>query len=434
VNVIDIINKKKKGTTLSRQEISMLIRDYTEGKIPDYQMSAFLMAIYFKGMLEKELLSFTKEMINSGKILKLSEIKSPSVDKHSTGGVGDKISLIVVPIVASQGVIVPMIAGRGLGHTGGTIDKLESIPGFKTGLTLDEFKSLLGKIGAGIIAQTDELVPADRKLYALRDVTGTVDSIPLIASSIMSKKLAVESDGLVLDIKVGKGAFMKNIKMARELARTLVWLGKSAGRNTVALLSDMNIPLGRAIGNALEVKESIEVLKGGGEGRLKELSIEISAWMFKLTRKVKDLDAGRKLAEEAIKKGAGLDKLKDIIKGQGGDDSICEYPEKLKISDKCMEIKAIKSGYISDIDALAVGESAVLLGAGRNTIDDTIDHSVGILLRKVVGDYIKEGEPIIVLYYNDEKKLNFALERLTGAVFYSKVKPVRRSIIYGVIS
>lgn len=434
MNVIDIINKKKKGTTLSRQEISMLIRDYTEGKIPDYQMSAFLMAIYFKGMLEKELLSFTKEMINSGKILKLSEIKSPSVDKHSTGGVGDKISLIVVPIVASQGVIVPMIAGRGLGHTGGTIDKLESIPGFKTGLTLDEFKSLLGKIGAGIIAQTDELVPADRKLYALRDVTGTVDSIPLIASSIMSKKLAVESDGLVLDIKVGKGAFMKNIKMARELARTLVWLGKSAGRNTVALLSDMNIPLGRAIGNALEVKESIEVLKGGGEGRLKELSIEISAWMFKLTRKVKDLDAGRKLAEEAIKKGAGLDKLKDIIKGQGGDDSICEYPEKLKISDKCMEIKAIKSGYISDIDALAVGESAVLLGAGRNTIDDTIDHSVGILLRKVVGDYIKEGEPIIVLYYNDEKKLNFALERLTGAVFYSKVKPVRRSIIYGVIS
>lgn len=432
MNVVEIIRKKRNGTSLTRQEIAFIIKEYTAGRIPDYQMSALLMAIYFKGMLEKELLTLTKEMMNSGKTLNLDEIKAPKIDKHSTGGVGDKVSLIVVPIVASQGVVVPMIAGRGLGHTGGTIDKLESIPGFKTAFTLDEFRTILERVGAGIIAQTDELVPADKKLYALRDVTGTVDSIPLIASSIMSKKLAVESDGLVLDVKAGKGAFMKNIKMARELAKTLVWLGKSTGKNTIALLTDMNIPLGRAIGNAIEVKEAIEVLKGGGERRLKELSLEISAWMFKLARKVKDLEKGRELAEFAVKEGSALEKLKEIIRAQSGDDTVVLKPEKLPEAKGCMEYRAIKSGYIADIDALAVGESAMLLGAGRTAITDTIDHSAGIFLNKLVGDCVKEGETVMFLYYNDENKLNKAIERLTGSIIYSKVKPVKRSIIYGI--
>lgn len=430
---MDIIKKKRNGTSLTRQEISFIIKEYTSGNIPDYQMSALLMAIYFRGMLEKELISFTKEIINSGKVLKLNDIEAPKIDKHSTGGVGDKITLIVAPIVASQGVVVPMIAGRGLGHTGGTIDKLESIPGFKTHLSLSEFKLNLKKIGLGIIAQTDELVPADKKLYSLRDVTGTVESIPLIASSIISKKLVVESDGIVLDIKVGRGAFMKNIKMAKELARRMVNLGKSMSRNTVAVISDMNSPLGRAVGNSLEVKEAIELLKGEGEARLKELSIEISSWMLKLARKTRDLNHGRELAESAIKDGVALEKFKELIKTQGGDDSVCEHPDRLRVADKLIEIKAIKSGYIAGIDAFAVGESAMLLGAGRYRIDDEIDHSTGIILRRVPGDYVKEGEPILILYYNDENKLNFALERLTGAVIYSKVKPVKRSIIYGVI-
>lgn len=433
MNIIEAINKKKNGISLSRQEISFIIKEYISGKIPDYQMSALLMAIYFKGMKEKELLTWTREMINSGKVLNLEDIKEPKIDKHSTGGVGDKVSLIVVPVVASQGVVVPMIAGRGLGHTGGTIDKLESIPGFKTMLTLDEFKLNLQKIGAGIIAQTDELVPADGKLYSLRDVTGTVESIPLISASIMSKKLAVGSDGIVLDIKVGRGAFMKNIKMAKELARTMLGLAKSMSRNTVAILSDMNNPLGKAVGNALEVKEAIEVLKGGGESRLKELCIEISAWMFKLARKAKDLNHGRELAERSIKNGSALEKFKELIRTQGGDDSVCEHPERLKVADKRFEIKAIKSGYIAGIDAVAIGESAMLLGAGREKISDEIDRSTGIVLRRVVGEYVKEGETILILYYNDEKKLNKALERLTGAVIYSKVKPLRRSIIYGVV-
>ncbi len=433
MNIPSIIKKKQKGTSLTRQEISFVIKEYTAGNIPDYQMSALLMAIYFKGLMEKELLTFTKEMINSGKTLNLTDIKMPKIDKHSTGGVGDKISLIILPVVASQGVVVPMIAGRGLGHTGGTIDKLESIPGFKTALTLDEFKSNLKKTGAGIIAQTDELVPADKKLYSLRDVTVTVDSIPLIASSIMSKKLAVGSDGIVLDIKVGRGAFMKNIKMAKELARNLIWLGKSMSRNVVALLTDMNNPLGKAVGNSLEVREAIEVLRGAGESRLKELSIEISAWMFKLAGKVRDLSDGRELAKSAIKSGTALEKLKEVIKSQGGDDSVCENPAKLKVADKYFEFKAIKSGYIAGIDALAVGETAMLLGSGRNKVTDKIDHSTGIVLRKTAGDYVKEGEPILILYYNDEKKLNFAFERLTGAIIYSKVKPIRRSIIYGIV-
>lgn len=433
MNIIEAINKKKNGISLSRQEISLLLKEYTSGKIPDYQMSALLMAIYFKGMKKKELLTWTREMINSGSVLNLEEIKEPKIDKHSTGGVGDKVTLIVVPIVASQGVVVPMIAGRGLGHTGGTIDKLESIPGFKTRLTLGEFKLNLKKSGVGIITQTDELVPADGKLYSLRDVTGTVESIPLISASIMSKKLAVDSDGIVLDIKVGRGAFMKDIRMAKELARTLLWLGKSMSRNTVAVLSDMNSPLGRTVGNSLELQEAIEVLKGGGEFRLKELCIEISSWMLKLARKAKDLNHSREFAESAIRTGSALEKFKELIKNQGGDDSVCEHPDKLKIADKHLEIKAIKSGYIAGIYAMAVGESAMLLGAGRNKIVGEIDHSTGIVLRKVVGEYVKEGETILILYYNDEEKLNKALERLTGAVFYSKVKPVKRSIIYGII-
>lgn len=433
MNIVDIIIKKRKGESLKRGEISELIRGYTAGRIPEYQMAALLMCIYFKGMKEKELWTFTKEMLHSGRTLDLSSIKAPKIDKHSTGGVGDKVSLIVVPIVASAGVVVPMIAGRGLGHTGGTIDKLESIPGFRTEISLEEFKGILEKTGAGIIAQTDELVPADKKLYALRDVTGTVESIPLIAASIMSKKLAVGSDGIVLDVKVGSGAFMRNIKAAKELARTLVNIGKSMSRETVAVLSDMNAPLGRAIGNSIEVEEAIEVLKGKGEGRLLDLCIEISAWMLKLAGKVKTLDAGRGIVLDLLRKGNGLEKFKEIIRAQGGDDSICDKRDKLPLAKKRFEFKAIRSGYIERIDARAVGEAAKILGAGREKLGNHIDPSVGIYLTKTVGEYVKEGEPFMIFYYNDEERLNIALERLTGAINYSKVKPVKRSIIYGII-
>jgi len=434
VNIVELINKKKNGISLSRQEISWIIRSYVTGEIPDYQMSALLMAIYFKGMKEKELLTFTKEMMNSGSILNLEEIKLPKIDKHSSGGVGDKISLIVVPVVAACGVVVPMIAGRGLGHTGGTIDKLESIPGFKTSMSREDFIENLKRTGACIMSQTDEIVPADKKLYSLRDVTGAVESIPLIAASIMSKKLAVSSDGIVLDIKVGSGAFMGNIRAARELAKSLVWLGKSMSRNTVALLSDMDTPLGRAIGNALEVREAIEVLKGGGEGRLKELSIEISAWMLKLAKKARDLQEGRQKALSVIREGSALEKFREIIRAQQGDDTVCSDPERLRVAERIWEVKAIKAGYIQRIDARAVGEAATILGAGRNKLTDRIDHSTGILLHRVVGEYVKEGETIMLLYYNNEEKLNRALERLTGSIIYSKVKPVRRSIVYGIIT
>jgi len=434
MNILEIISNKRDGKSLSRNEISFLIRGYCNGEITDSQISALLMAIYIRGMQEKELLSFTKEMMQSGKTVNLEHIKAPKVDKHSTGGVGDKVSLIVAPMVASLGVVVPMIAGRALGHTGGTLDKLESIPGFRTDLSLEDFKSNLEKIGVAITGQTAEIVPADKKIYALREATATVESIPLIASSIMSKKLAGGCRGLLLDIKVGAGAFMKRFQDAKQLAETLVSIGKGMGVDTVGIITGMDEPLGRYIGNSLEVMESIEVLTDKGDERLRELCFEIGAWMLKLSGLTKTINDGKTLCKSAIKDGRALEKFKNMVKLQSGDDRIADKPEILPVAPNRYELKSFRKGYIAIIDSFVIGNAVRTLGAGRINPEDKIDHSVGIFVNKGYGEMVKEGEPIFIIYYNNEVKLNETIEKLTGAIIYSKVKPVKRPLIYGIIT
>lgn len=400
MRMIDLINKKKHGEVLTAVEIDYIVQGYTKGEIPDYQMSAFLMAVYFKGMSTEEISNLTMSMVNSGEVVDLSGIEGVKVDKHSSGGVGDKLSLIIIPLCASFGIPVAKMSGRGLGHTGGTIDKLESIDGFRTELSKEEFINNLNTHKMAIVGQAQNLTPADKKIYALRDVTGTVDSIPLIASSIMSKKIASGCDRIVLDVKVGSGAFMKSVDEAVVLAKTMVNIGKSLGKTTVAVVTDMNQPIGHEVGNANEVREAIEVLKGNGAGDVTIISLTIASYMAVLAGSFPDFKSAYNSMNESIKSGKALEKFKELVKIQGGNVGIVENPDLLPQAKNHIEIKADKSGFINSIDAESIGVSAMLLGAGRRTKEDKIDPSAGITIVRKVGDEVKNGDTLCVLHTN----------------------------------
>jgi pyrimidine-nucleoside phosphorylase/thymidine phosphorylase len=409
VRAVDIIRRKRHRAELDRDEIAFLISGFTKGTIPDYQVAAFLMAVTLAGMTEQETLALTEEMLESGSVLDLSEFPNEKVDKHSTGGVGDKTSLIIAPLAAAAGLLVPMISGRGLAHSGGTLDKLESIPGFSVQLSLSRFREVLRKAGCALIGQTDEIAPADRKLYALRDVTGTVVSIPLIVASILSKKLAEGITGLVLDVKVGSGAFMKDENSATELGTLLTAIPRRMGKQSVALVTDMNQPLGTHVGNALEVKESVEVLRGDGPNDLRELCLLLTAYMLVFGGVVSGVEEGKKKAAELIASGAGLEKLIEIVELQGGDPRVIEDPEKLPRASETKPVVAGRGGYLGRIDTEAVGVAAMLLGAGRETVEATIDPAVGLVVERRIGDPVSAGDPLLTLHYNDSSRLPIPL-------------------------
>ncbi|CDC42009.1 pyrimidine-nucleoside phosphorylase [Firmicutes bacterium CAG:449] len=402
MQMTDIILKKRDGFELSKEEIEFFIKNYVNNSIPDYQASALAMAIYFQGMNKKEISFLTDSMLHSGEIIDLSSIKGVKIDKHSTGGVGDKTSLVLGPLVASCGAKVAKMSGRGLGHTGGTLDKLESIKGVSVNVSKENFIKQVNDIGIAIIGQTGDLVPADKKLYALRDVTATVDSIPLIASSIMSKKLASGADTILLDVKFGSGAFMKDIKSAEELASTMVEIGKHLNRDTKAVLTDMDQPLGMAIGNSLEVIEACETLKGRGPKDLVELCLNLGAIILKQAHIEEDIEKGKVLLQSKIDNLEAFKKLEELIKYQGGDISYLEDYSKFEKSKYQKEIYSSKEGYVEKISALEIGECAMHLGAGRATKDDVIDMSSGIVLNKKVGDFVKKGELLLTCYTNKE--------------------------------
>ncbi|URZ16507.1 pyrimidine-nucleoside phosphorylase [Clostridium felsineum] len=402
MRMVDIISKKRDGKELTTQEINFFIEGYTKGTIPDYQASALTMAIYFKDMTEKERADLTMAMVNSGETIDLSAIEGIKVDKHSTGGVGDTTTLVLAPLVSAVGVPVAKMSGRGLGHTGGTIDKLESIDGFHVEITKDKFIELVNKNKVAVIGQSGNLTPADKKLYALRDVTGSVESIPLIASSIMSKKIAAGADAIVLDVKTGAGAFMKTEEDAEKLAHAMVKIGNNVGRRTMAVISDMSQPLGFAIGNALEVKEAINTLKGEGPEDLTELVLTLGSQMVMLAKKANTLEEARQMLEAVIKNGEALEKFKVFLKNQGGDESVADNPDKLPQAKYKIEVPAKKSGFVSNIVADEIGLAAMLLGAGRATKEDTIDLAVGLVLNKKVGDSIQKGESLVTIYANKE--------------------------------
>lgn len=400
MRMVDLIQKKKQGEVLTAEEIDFAVQGYTKGEIPDYQMSAFLMAIYFKGMNKEETSNMTMSFVNSGDKVDLSAIEGIKVDKHSTGGVGDKISLIVIPLVASVGVPIAKMSGRGLGHTGGTIDKLESIEGFRTELSSEEFINNVNKYKMAITGQSGNLTPADKKIYALRDVTATVDSIPLIASSIMSKKIASGSDAIVLDVKVGSGAFMKTVEEARKLARTMVEIGKHLNRRTVAVITDMNQPLGHEVGNANEVREAIEVLKGKGSEDETTVALTIASHMSVLGGAFKEFDEAFKSLSEIIKSGRAIEKLKELVKIQGGNPEVIENIELLPVAKNHFEVKSSVKGFVAAIEAENIGISAMLLGAGRKTKEDSIDFAAGITIVKKVGEKVNVGDTLCVLHTN----------------------------------
>ncbi|MEC1361934.1 pyrimidine-nucleoside phosphorylase [Bacillus subtilis] len=402
MRMVDIIIKKQNGKELTTEEIQFFVNGYTDGSIPDYQASALAMAIFFQDMSDRERADLTMAMVNSGETIDLSAIEGIIVDKHSTGGVGDTTTLVLAPLVAALDVPVAKMSGRGLGHTGGTIDKLEAIDGFHVELTKDEFIKLVNRDKVAVIGQSGNLTPADKKLYALRDVTGTVNSIPLIASSIMSKKIAAGADAIVLDVKTGAGAFMKTEEDAAELAKAMVRIGNNVGRQTMAVISDMSQPLGFAIGNALEVKEAIDTLKGEGPEDLHELVLTLGSQMVVLAKKADTLDEARAKLEEVMKNGKALEKFKDFLKNQGGDSSIVDDPSKLPQAAYQIDVPAKEAGVVSEIVADEIGVAAMLLGAGRATKEDEIDLAVGIMLRKKVGDKVEKGEPLVTLYANRE--------------------------------
>ncbi len=397
---VELIEIKRDGGTLSPEAIEWLIESYTDGTVPDYQMSAMSMAVYFNGLSPAELAAWTTSMLHSGEVLDFSDIGSAKVDKHSTGGVGDKISIPLAPLVASVGVVVPMMSGRGLGHTGGTLDKLETIPGFTTGLDPARFRSVLESHGLVLAGQSETLVPADRKLYALRDATATVPSIPLIASSIMSKKLAEDLDGLLLDVKTGSGAFMKDVEGSRELARTMVGIGERHGVETVALITGMDQPLGREVGNANELRESIDVLRGQGPEDVTELTLAFAETMMALA----GIEGGRDLLTDSIESGKALQKLIDVAIAQGGDPSVIESPDLLPVCANEAVITAPHDGFVTRCDALTIGVAATRLGAGRERKEDTIDPGVGIRLEAKVGDEVIRGAPLARIRYSDDAR------------------------------
>jgi pyrimidine-nucleoside phosphorylase len=416
VRAYELIKRKRDGGALGAAEITALVEGYTAGRIPDYQLAAFCMAVYFRGMDAAESLALAEAMLHSGDVLDLSAIPGPKIDKHSTGGVGDKVSLPLAALAAACGLKVPMVSGRGLGHTGGTLDKLESIPGFSVDLPVARFVELVRDLGVGLAGQSDRIAPADRLLYALRDVTATVESIPLIAASIMSKKLAEGIDGLVLDVKVGRGAFMKTPGQARELARALIAIGRGAGKRVTALLTAMDQPLGFAIGNALEVVESIELLRGGGPADLRELTVALTAEMLLLGRLAPGLAEARRDVEAAIDDGRGLAKWRQMVEAQGGDPRVVDDTGRLPQAATLRELAAPVAGVVEAIDGEALGLAAMALGAGRARVEDRVDPAVGLRLRKKVGDRVERGEPLLVIHRNAGGEPPARLEpRLLGA-------------------
>ena len=434
MRTVDLIHRKRDGEELAPEEIQYLIDGYTRGDIPDYQISAFLMATYFSGMSDREVSVMTESMVNSGSIVDLSSIPGVKVDKHSTGGVGDKTSLIASPIAASAGVVVPMISGRALGHTGGTLDKLESIPGFRTDLTIDQFRSLLAEHQLAFIGQTPEITPADGKLYALRDATATVESIALIATSIMSKKVAVSLDALVLDVKVGSGAFMKKQVDARRLAQMMVGIGRRLDKRVQALITDMNQPLGYAVGNALEVMEVSQTLQNAGPADLTRLSLELAARMIFLGKVTKTLDEAREIAQAKLLDGSGYRKFKEVIAAQGGNPLVLDRFELLPNATGAQEITTTRGGYVSGIDAELIGQASSMIGAGRDTKEDSIDPAVGVILEVKVGQKIEAGSILCRIYHTSEEHLAEAADLVEDAFKISQHPVEERELILEVVS
>ena len=429
----EIIRKKRDGEKLSQDELRSFILSYLSGDIPNYQMSAFLMAVYFCGMDFDETVSLTDIMLHSGETVDLSHVPGMKIGKHSTGGVGDKISLILAPIVAACGIPVPMISGRGLGHTGGTLDKLESIPGFRTDLSIEEYKTVIDEIGLVMIGQTRTIAPADMELYALRDVTGTVESIPLIAGSIMSKKLAEGSDALVLDVKTGNGAFMRKPDDALQLAKTLVGIGKQYGKKTVGFISRMDEPLGYAVGNWPEIAESVHCLRGESSPDLMELTYVLAGAMIMLGGKATTIEGGIEIAREVLKSGKAYQKFLELVKRQGGDASVVENLESYPVSKFSLEVKSPERGYIASMDARMVGLVSCVLGAGRTKLEEKVDPKAGIVLKKKVGDSVDIGDPLAILYTDKEEALLEARDRLKAAVRVAEASPKRASLIRALV-
>jgi pyrimidine-nucleoside phosphorylase len=431
VRTVDIITRKRDGGTLGRDEIAAFIDGVTAGTLPDYQASALLMAILLRGMTPEETAWLTDSMVHSGLRVDLRDLPGVKVDKHSTGGVGDKTSLILAPLAAACGVPVPMMSGRGLGHTGGTLDKLESIPGFRTNLSLEEMRAALARTGCAMLGQTAQIAPADRKLYALRDVTGTVESIPLISASIMSKKIAEGIDALVLDVKTGSGAFMKTEADSRRLAEMLVSIGNASGVRTEAIITDMDMPLGVAVGNALEVIECLDILKGGGSPDLVDVSIELTVRMLLLGKVASDRADASRQVRRAIDSGAALDRFRRIVEGQGGDPRVVDDYSRLPAAPSRHVLAAERAGYLTRLDAERVGRASVALGAGRDRVDDVVDPAVGILLKAKPGARLSTGDPVLELHYRDAAKLDAALVLARRAISIGDEVPVARAMIVG---
>jgi pyrimidine-nucleoside phosphorylase len=432
LRAVDIIQRKRDGAELTREEIVSFVERYTRGEIPDYQASALTMAVFFRGMTAPETVALTEAMMNTGQVLDLSDLPGPKADKHSTGGVGDKTSMVLAPLAAACGLYVPMISGRGLGHTGGTLDKLESIPGFRVQLSLDEFRDVLRRCRLGLIGQTPEIAPADRKLYALRDVTSTVESLPLISASIMSKKMAEGIDALVLDVKTGDGAFLTKFEEARALARTMVDIGRGMGKRVAALLTDMDQPLGRTVGNALEIAECVETLKGRGPTDLESLSVELAAWMLALSGAAA-LEDARKRVRDALASGAGLRRFQEVIELQGGDPRVCDDISRLPAARERIELRSAQEGRVRRIACRAVGRAGMLLGAGRETVDSRIDPAVGLVLHKKVGDLVLQNEPLITMHVNDRSRLDEARAVLEAAIEIGPAAPAPVPLVREVI-
>jgi len=430
----DLIQKKRDGGVLTREELDALVGGYVRGEVADYQMSAFLMAVFFRGMTPEETAEFTMAMVRSGEQLDLSAIRGVKVDKHSTGGVGDKTSLVLIPLVAAAGAPVAKLSGRGLGHTGGTIDKLEAIAGFRAELSSEQFIEQVNRIGCAIAAQTARLVPADKQLYALRDVTATVDSVPLIAASVMSKKIAGGSDAIVLDVKTGSGAFMKTLEAARELARTMVGIGKAVGRRTVAVISDMDQPLGRAVGNALEVREAIETLRGEGPEDLRELCLALGAQMLLLAGVVQTPAQARARLEGVLDRGEALARFREMVRAQGGDPAVADHPSRLPAAPVVAPAHSPGNGSVEAIDAGAIGLAAMALGAGRARKEDVIDPAAGVVLRKKVGDAVRQGETLAEVHAADAARAEAAVARVVAAYTIAARRPPRRPLIHEVLA
>lgn len=433
MRTVDLIQRKRNGEELSPEEVRWLVDSYTRGEIPDYQMAAFLMAVYFQNMTDHEVGAMVDAMIDSGQRIDLSSVPGPKVDKHSTGGVGDKTSLIAGPLAAAAGVKVPMLSGRALGHTGGTLDKLESIPGLRTHLSIEEFREVLEKVGFAVIGQSETVAPADGKIYALRDATATVESPALIAASIMSKKLAMGLDGLVLDVKVGAGAFMKRQLDARRLAQMMVTIARRKDLRAQALITDMNQPLGQAIGNALEIMEVSQTLQNAGPQDLTQISLELAARMIFLGRITETLDEARDLATRLLVERLGYMKFKEMIAAQGGNPQVLDRFELLPIANHCYEIPSPRSGYVAAIDAEEIGRASAMLGAGRNTKEDTVDPAVGVVLEVKVGARVEEGSVLCRIHYTREEGLQEAIERIEDAFRISTSEPEPRDLILEVV-